>query len=438
MAADFSPARMARDTYLRNRAILSPWRLCGNDRADFSGAVVIPALAESKHLFATLDSLAQNPPDLLQHCAIVVVINHRVDAEAGDRADNLRTLQRLPAYAGNSPLNLAWIDAASPGLELPADGGVGMARRIGFDAVLGRLDFQGVPPLLLSLDADTLVQPDYLPAIWAHFAQASTAGAAIPFRHRLAEDAAEREAIITYELFLRSYVLGLHLAGSPYAFHTIGSALACRAQAYVAAGGMNRRLAGEDFYFLQQLACHGGVQTLTGTVVHPSARPSTRTPFGTGRAVRRLLDGDAQAVRFYHPDCFRVLSDWLNLMARHGHAPTDDILARAGAIAEPLLAFLEDSRFAAIWPKLQAQHRGGERLQTAFHRWFHGFRTLRLIHQLSAATLPRGSAVSALVPLLTWGGWPAPTDPTLQLELLRSLQGAVPPQQTLARCLSIG
>jgi len=46
----------------------------------------------------------------------------------------------------------------------------------------------------------------------------------------------------------------LQQAGSPYAYHTIGSAFACRAEAYIAAGGMNRRHAAEDFYFLQQLA----------------------------------------------------------------------------------------------------------------------------------------------------------------------------------------
>jgi hypothetical protein len=432
MATDFALSPSARDAYLRDRASLSPWRISGNDGTDFTGAVVIPALAESEHLFSTLDSLAQNPPELLRDFLVVVVVNHRVAADPADQDDNLRTLDLLPGYAASSPLNLAWIDAASPALELPEDGGVGLARKIGLDHALRRLDFRGAP-LLLSLDADTLVQPDYLPAVRAHFRQTAAGGAAIPFQHRLEGSAQERQAIITYELYLRSYVLGLQLAGSPYAFHTVGSAMACRAETYVATGGMNRRPAGEDFHFLQQLARNGGVQTLAGTVVHPSARSSARTPFGTGRVVSRLLDGDAQAVRFYHPDCFRVLAAWLRLMADHAQAPVDEILARAHSIAAPLPDFLESCRFAAVWPKMQSQHRSAERRQKAFHGWFHGLRTLRLIHHLSTEALPRCGAGQGVNPLLDWGGWPAPAAPRQQLELLRSLQGAVPPQEVLAQ-----
>ena len=51
--------------YLRTRAIQGPWRLTGCPESAFAGAVVIPALAESAHLFATLRSLAANPPEFL-------------------------------------------------------------------------------------------------------------------------------------------------------------------------------------------------------------------------------------------------------------------------------------------------------------------------------------------------------------------------------------
>ena len=48
--------------YLGKRGITGPWVLEGASERDFSGAVVIPALAEEKSLFLTLDSLAANPP----------------------------------------------------------------------------------------------------------------------------------------------------------------------------------------------------------------------------------------------------------------------------------------------------------------------------------------------------------------------------------------
>ncbi|HEY6008810.1 MAG TPA: glycosyltransferase family 2 protein, partial [Geobacteraceae bacterium] len=270
--------------YLRSRGGTGPWTIDGSRADGFAGAVVIPAYAEGDNLFATLASLARNPPELLSGFLTLVVINNRPDAPVADREDNLTTLRRLAALRGLTSLQLGWVDAATTGRELPPGGGVGVARKIGLDLALGRLAFDGPDPLLVCLDADTLVRPDYLPAIVAHFAAHPGGGAIIPFCHQAGETTGHDEAIVRYELFLRSYVLGLALAGSPYAFHTVGSAMACRASAYVRMGGMNRRVAGEDFYFLQQLHRTVGVAPLTGTVVFPSARSSHRVPFGTGRS----------------------------------------------------------------------------------------------------------------------------------------------------------
>ena len=61
----------------------------------FAGAVVIPALAESATLFATLRSLATNPTELLARFLVIVVVNQRTDAQLQDKLDNLATLERL-------------------------------------------------------------------------------------------------------------------------------------------------------------------------------------------------------------------------------------------------------------------------------------------------------------------------------------------------------
>ncbi|MEJ2699176.1 MAG: hypothetical protein P8Z70_05900, partial [Desulfuromonadales bacterium] len=88
------------DRYLRTRTLPGPWTIEGTDRSDFSAAVVIPALAESAHLFPTLESLARNPAELLAHTLVLVVVNHREDAEPEDKADNLAVLRRLAAGEG--------------------------------------------------------------------------------------------------------------------------------------------------------------------------------------------------------------------------------------------------------------------------------------------------------------------------------------------------
>src|SRR5690606_30362640 len=102
--------------------------------------------------------------------------------------------------------------------------------------------------LIISLDADTLVEPNYLQALRKEFDLQDAWAAVIDFAHPLAGPVEQQAAILAYEIHLRYHVLGLRYAGSPYAFHTVGSAMACTAEAYVAAGGMNRRQAGEDFY----------------------------------------------------------------------------------------------------------------------------------------------------------------------------------------------
>ncbi len=404
--------------YLNNRAVLTPWQLAGNRASGVDAAIVIPALAEAETLPATLQSLAFNDPELLQRTLVIVVVNQRPDASSTLRLNNENTLTWLVSRS-SLPLQLAWIDAASPGLELPTGQGVGLARKIGFDAALLRLNWNN-EPFLISLDADTLVDSDYLTALYSHFATARAAGAVLPFRHQVGTDFGEEEAIRAYELYLRSYQFGLQQAGSPYAYQSIGSAFACRAQGYIGAGGMNRRLAGEDFYFLQQLNKVGGVASLQGTVVHPAPRCSVRVPFGTGRVVAQYQQGKTPAYRFIDTQAFVVLQEWLNLVNVQPDATAGDLLLRVHQLSPELENFLEDRGFSTLWALVQRNHTGhGQRLR-AFHHWFDALRTRQLLTRLTHSANDPRSLVSKL---LNWGGYAGYCDAPTQLKLLEGLQG---------------
>jgi hypothetical protein len=415
------------EKYLKSRGAAGPWRIVGTHRCDFEGAAVIPALAEERSLFATLKSLAQNPQDFLDRFLVLVVVNNRTDAHPEDKADNQRTLSRFQQKDKTlERLQIGWVDACSPELELPAKkGGVGMARKIGFDLALARLD-RAARPLLVSLDADTLVRPDYLPALLEHFHSAKEGGAVIPFCHQPGRTPEQDRAVQRYELYLRAYVLGLSLAGSPYAFHTVGSALACRAEAYLRIGGMNCRLAGEDFYFLQNLAKTAGVAQVRGTVVYPSPRSSSRVPFGTGQAVSRQLCGDKEAVSFYPSACFYILAQWLALVKNSLRETDGTILASAKEIAENLAHYLEISNFPVVWNKLKRNCRNHRALLGAFHEWFDGLRTRKLIQLLCRESFPRDRLEETLPDLLKWAGLPQVSDITEQLALLRKQQNGEP------------
>lgn len=410
-------------TYLARRPLPASWRITPPPAGRYRGAVVIPCLAELSTLPETLASLSRNPPELLDRFLILVVVNNRTDAPPGDREDNLAILDSLPSWQRQFGLDqLCWVDAASPGNELPAGQGVGLARRIGLDLALPRLDW-GEDPLLICLDGDTTVQPDYLPAIIDHFRTASAGGAAIPFRHRPAPDPAGQTAIERYELFLRAYVLGLELAGSPWAFHTVGSAMACRASAYLRSGGMNDRLAGEDFYFLQQLQKVSGVAPLSGTTVHPSPRASHRVPFGTGRSVGDMLSHGEERLLFYRPELFSIVGKWLKCVGRGMELKGEALLQRADAIDPQLAVYLHEAGFRKAWDNLRRNNPALHRREAAFHGWMDAFRTMKLMHHLTDNGRSRIEPEQALPPLFEQAGYDPPTTLSDQLELLRSLQG---------------
>ncbi len=406
--------------YLRSRAITTPWQLTGIGRSDFQATVVIPALAEAHSLPKTLASLTVNPVESLQQTLILCVINNRADATDEQQAESWQTLNWLQSNPCPQ-LNLAWVDAGSPGLELPEKEGVGLARKIGFDLSLRSLDW-AQEPLLISLDADTLVDENYLPAIFSHFQQGGCGGATLPFRHQVGATAEEETAIRRYELYLRSYLFGLQQAGSPYAFHSIGSAFACRAAAYLKAGGMNRRSAAEDFYFLQQLAKTGGVEMLSGTLVRPSARFSARVPFGTGRVVQGQVEQGEMLFSFSSAASFAVLRDWLQLVAESWQSPAAALLTRAAEISPLFGEFLQGLDFLSNWQKLQRNHRHRQQFLTAFHGWFDALRTRQLLHRLEDrdSEITIGDSVGRL---LAWGGYSGIDDERQQLLLLEKLQG---------------
>jgi hypothetical protein len=410
--------------YLHARGVKGPWKITGPTWGKFTGAVVIPSLAESETLFRTLRSLAANPPEILSRFLVLVVVNHRSDARDQDKNDNYLTLERLAEVVfPGVPMNLAWVDCASEGLELPENGGgVGLARKIGFDLSLTRLDYEDGDPLLVALDADTLVRSDYLRAIARHFLTNPTKAAVIPFHHQAGSTPGHESAILRYELFLRCYVLGLSKAVSPYAFHTVGSAMACTAGAYVKAGGMNSRIAGEDFYFLQQLFRTSGMGKLSGTIVYPSARDSHRVPFGTGRSVSRLLSDDGNEVLFYQPECFAILGRWLELLTGHADEPGDAIHAHSMEISGHLHEYLGMLRFTEVWQKLRRNSKDRFGLLKAFHDWFDGLKTMKLIHHLSDGPFPRSRFEDTADNFFRWAGLGSPGSMKEQLALLRKIQ----------------
>jgi len=402
--------------YLKSRAEIMPIHI-RNIPDSITRAVIIPACAEDGWLQQTIYSLEQNPAEECRQTLVLVVVNgpapdkNNTDSLQDRRSkmqdNNLQTLKFLNNHINETALHLSWIDCASPGHEMADDKGVGLARKIGVDSVLKRLYGESDREtgnqcdednfVILHLDADTLVENNYLATTSHGIRKNSTPGAVINYKHRITStDRMEKESGEAYEIYLRYYVRGLEYADSPYGFHTIGSTMCCTAAGYIRAGGIPaKRQSGEDFYFLQELQKAGGVSHISGTTVYPSARLDNKTPFGTGTAIEKMKNTGAFETPVYAPEVFVALRNMLVDVISNINRQPEEILS---VLYDPLAAdFLQQHSFAETMAKLQQNYGNNEtQLIKAFHNWFDALMTFRFIRTLSdTASYPRKPLITA-------------------------------------------
>ncbi len=302
------------------------WKAEMSSEKLFEYVVVIPAIQESTNIPHLLSSLLKNDESIFPKTLFLFVINNLVSSSQEVKEDNQKLLQYLKnIIAGNSldqlasdvrskSMNIGLVDAASAGFEMPEkEGGVGFARKIGMDLALNYFDYtKATAKILVCLDADCLVSENYLTELDKIGRQKYSAGY-FDYEHRLPDDDEEKKAIITYEIFLRYYVHGLKYASSPYAFDTIGSTMFCDVESYIKIGGMNKKKAAEDFYFMEKLAKITGIIKVSTAKVFPSARRSWRVPFGTGQRINRFFAGTHDENVLHNPKCFEILKRWHQL-----------------------------------------------------------------------------------------------------------------------------
>lgn len=314
--------------YLQKHAVQEPWNRQIRQSPDpqIQSIVVIPATNESG-LHRCLDSLFICKPAAAP-AEVIVLINSPSDTPSSStavpgksREDKGQETPSPSLIRRNREIRDAAVDWVREHRRedlvfhilltegLPAKHyGAGLARKLVMDEAVRRFDLLDRPDgIILSLDADTVVREDYLEEVTALFArEPETDGCSIRFRHPVSQCEYQKlfaplstpfrdpqavfDAIVNYELHQRYYLQSVRHTGYPWAFHTVGSCFAVRASAYCRQGGMSKRQAGEDFYFIQKVAMQGRYTECNTTEVYPSPRPSDRVPFGTGPDIARQLD----------------------------------------------------------------------------------------------------------------------------------------------------
>ncbi|MCP5056051.1 MAG: hypothetical protein GY937_04910 [bacterium] len=384
-------------------------RACLPEARRYGHVLCIPSHGEGEGLLQTLSGVPEGPSGEI---LIIVVVNDTKSSpewiceanqdslaalvDVGPGATGQRTfMTRRPHPRGD----LLVIDRTRSGRVLPEGQGVGLARKIGADVALalwsaGRIE----SPWIHCSDADVSFPADY-------FSRPLGAAREIPledgpaaftydFCHVLEPDPETARAALRYEIFLRYYVLGLRSAGSPYAFHTIGSTLALSPLAYAKVRGFPKRQAAEDFHMLAKLAKLGPVGALRGEPMLLSGRVSSRVPFGTGAGIKKELER-IEADEFYpayDPRIFTWLGVWLRTLGslvsttRSLRDCLSEHAAETLATANVDAALLHDllDELGALGPA----EAGRTQSLRHHHERFDALRTLRFIHHLRDRHFP--------------------------------------------------
>lgn len=311
--------------------------------------------------------------------------------------------------------------------ELPVKhAGVGLARKMGMDEAVRRFEQLQKDGIIACFDADAICDSNYLVALEKHFESfPKSPGCAIYFEHPYQGNDFEPEiyeGILNYELHLRYHKRSLEWAGLPFAFHTVGSSMAVKNSAYQKQGGMNKRKAGEDFYFLHKIIALGNFTNLNETRIIPSPRISDRVPFGTGRSIGEWVDNEQSAFTTYNFDSFKLIKKFISHIEQlQFKEPSQIDYNLSDNEYQVLMQFLEQINFEEALKKIRSNSTDNHSFVKRFYSWFDAFKILKLIHYFRDEIYPDQPIIQALNSYLEISGEKKVNDLESGLILMREL-----------------
>jgi hypothetical protein len=359
---------------------------------------------------------------------VIVVVNAPEDASAESLQNNKETLLNIESWKKENSNNFFRLFSFNAEPAPVSKWGVGLARKAGMDEAVRRFNRIDKPEgVILNLDADCRVESNYFLSVCDDFLfKKERAACSIFFEHPLAgSDFTEKiyRYITLYELHLRYYYQGLALSGFPYVFHTIGSALGVKAYPYVKAGGMNRRQAGEDFYFIQKLVPAGGYFSLNSTTVYPSPRPSFRVPFGTGASVGRLNESIEPGLMTYNLSAFKELASFFSMAESFFNFRTNELAELYNLLPVGLKSFIDENEFFEKLTEIKKNTSGFLSFKKRFFGWFNMFKIVKYLNHVHSGIFEKMAVLSAAKELVQEiGGTLRSEDPAYMLNFFRLLE----------------
>jgi hypothetical protein len=343
--------------------------------------IIIPAYNEPG-LFKSLGSLLKCNP-IETRTLVLILINYPETASMQEKITNQSQFNSLKDWSSaNSSASIHLHPCFYP--DMPRKhAGVGLARKTLMDMAAGIFNSLSRPKgIIASFDADAECDPNYLQELLHHFENhPKKDGCVIYFEHPI--EGAEfsppvYRGILLYELHLRYYIESIRYTGFQEAYHTVGSSFAVRADAYCRQGGMNRKKAGEDFYFLQKYFELGTFNELNTSRVIPSPRPSNRVPFGTGAAISKFENDTSGTLLTYNPKGFDDLKAFFELIPQlysTKKRSVEDL-----PLSEALKNYLIELDFPGMYSEIMANSASQAMFTKRFYRFFNLFRILKFLN----------------------------------------------------------
>jgi hypothetical protein len=370
--------------YLENRALFPA--LIKEAPPDNTGIIVVVPSYDEPEITNLLDSLAfcQEPDCKVE---VIIVVNAPAEASENSLKNNRESISKIELWKKEHPdclFNCYVINGSS----LKFNGwSVGVARKTGMDEAVRRFDLLNRPDgIILNLDADCKMKSNYFTAVYGEMHDRRDRSAcSIYFEHPISGNEFSKEvykSIVLYELHIRYYFQGLAYTGFPYVHHTVGSAIAVKALSYVKAGGMNRRMAGEDFYFIQKLVPAGGFFNLTRTTVFPSPRSSSRVPFGTGVTVSRLTEENNETLMTYNLKAFMELKTLFGLIDKIFLYDINDQEFAYPDLPPGIRQFMEKGEWTAKIREIKENTSVIQSFRKRYFGWFNMFKIVKYLNSV--------------------------------------------------------
>ncbi len=341
--------------------------------------MVIPVYKEDRaqEVLLSLDS-CEDPS-----CQVVVFFLINQPENASPDIKEVNSVAFVNIEKAINTTKSSWLHPLVQQVNLPRKhAGVGLARKIGMDDAVRWFEQLNNPHgIILCLDADCMVSSNYFVKIHRHFEEnPETPGASIHYEHPLVGALPDQNyrAIVNYELFLRYYIHAQRYTGFPHAFQTVGSSMAARSWAYQKQGGMNRRKAGEDFYFLNRIIQLGNFTEIKGCCVVPSPRVSDRVPFGTGKDIgKQIHEALVSSYYTYHPMSFIELKLFFDNIHDYYLNYSD-----TNRFPKTILSFLKHYGETKNLEHLKDSVKTLNTFLDRFYQWFDAFKIMKYVHYI--------------------------------------------------------